>query len=69
MAKKYVRNAGKQWTPTEVKKLKELAKGNTPTRAIGLKLGRPEAGVRAKASEKKIKLAPPNQSPYNRRKK
>ena len=69
MAKKYVRNAGKQWTPTEVKKLKELAKGNTPTRVIGLKLGRPEAGVRAKASEKKIKLAPPNQSPYNRRKK
>ncbi len=67
--KKYIRNAGKQWTPTEVKKLKELAKGNTPTRVIGLKLGRPVAGVRAKASEKKIKLAPPNQSPYNRRKK
>lgn len=69
MAKKYIRNAGKQWNLEEVKKLKELAKDNTPTRVIGLKLGRPEAGVRAKASEKKIKLAPPNQSPYNRKKK
>ncbi len=69
MTKEYIRNAGKQWTPTEVSKLKELAKGNTPTRVIGLKLGRPVAGVRAKASEKSVKLAPPNQSPYNRRKK
>ena len=68
MTKKYIRNAGKRWTPPEVKKLKELAKGNTPTRVIGLKLGRPVAGVRAKASEKKVKLAPPNQSPYNRKK-
>jgi len=67
--KKYIRNKGKLWTPLEEKKLKDLAKGNTPTRAIGLKLGRPVAGVRAKASEKKITLNPPNQSPYNRRKK
>ena len=64
---KYIRNAGKVWTPTEVAKLKNLAKSNTPTRVIGLKLGRPEAGVRAKAQEKKISLMPPNQSPYNRR--
>lgn len=69
MTKKYIRNAGKQWTPEEVRRVRELAKGNTPTRVIGLKLGRPEAGVRAKASEKKIKLAPPNQSPYGRKKK
>ncbi|WKZ32791.1 MAG: hypothetical protein QY316_12925 [Thermodesulfobacteriota bacterium] len=69
MTKKYIRNAGKLWTSEEVKKLKELAKGNTPTRVIGLKLGRPVAGVYSKASEKNIKLAPSNQSPYNRRKK
>lgn len=69
MVKKYVKNAGKQWTSEEVGRLKELARENTPTRVIGLKLGRPEAGVRSKASEKKIKLAPPNQSPYNRKKK
>lgn len=69
MAKKYIRNAGKHWTPEEVKKLKELAKDNTPTRVIGLKLGRPVSGVYAKASEKNIKLSPSNQSPYNRKKK
>jgi hypothetical protein len=69
MAKKYIRNAGKKWTSKEVTRLKELAKDNTPTRVIGLKLGRPEGGVRVKASESKIKLTPPNQSPYNRRKK
>jgi hypothetical protein len=33
-------NAGKRWTPTEVKQLDQLAKGNTPTRVIGFKLGR-----------------------------
>ena len=65
---KYTRNAGKQWKPSEVKQLKQLAKGNTPTRVIGLKLGRPEGGVRAKASEENISLRPWNQSPYNRMK-
>ena len=65
---KYDRNKGKPWTPKEVKELQALAKQNTPTRVIGLKLGRPEGGVRAKASEKKISLKPTNQSPYNRQK-
>jgi len=65
---KYDRNSGKQWTSVEVSKLRSLAKGNTPTRVIGLKLGRPEGGVRAKASEHNISLKPTNQSPYNRRK-
>lgn len=69
MAKSYIKNAGKEWTPQEDKKLKELAKANTPTRVIGLKLGRPEGGVRAKASELKVSLKPTNQSPYNRKKK
>jgi hypothetical protein len=59
-------NAGKKWTPQEVKQLKQLAKENTPTRVIGLKLGRPEGGIRAKASENKVSLKPTNQSPYNR---
>ena len=67
--KKYIRNAGKLWTPPEVKKLREFAKDNMPTRVIGLELGRPVAGVRAKAFEKKISLKPTNQSPYNRKKK
>jgi len=64
---KYIRNAGKHWTPQQVRQLRQLATQNTPTRVIGLKLGRPVAGVYAKASEKRISLDPPNQSPYNRR--
>ncbi len=64
---KYRRNAGKHWTRQEVARLRDMASGNTPTRVIGLKLGRPVAGVYAKASEKRISLEPPNQSPYNGR--
>ncbi|MFZ2187125.1 MAG: hypothetical protein WAV46_00655 [Candidatus Moraniibacteriota bacterium] len=66
---KYNRNSGKPWTGKEVEKLEKLAKGNTPTRVIGLDLGRTENAVRKKASQNDITLNPPNQKPYNRRKK
>jgi hypothetical protein len=65
---KYNRNSGKAWKSSEVKQLKSLAADNTPTRVIGLKLGRTPAAVSTKASENKISLKPTNQSPYNRRK-
>lgn len=65
---KYTRNAGKQWTSQEERQLSQLAHQNTPTRVIGLKLGRPENGVRSKASEIGVSLRPTNQSPYNRKK-
>ena len=61
---KSTRNTGKVWKPSDVTELRQLAKQNTPTRVIGLKLGRTEDAVRAKASEKKISLKPTNQSPY-----
>lgn len=61
-------NHGKQWTPDDVAQLKQLAKQNTPTRVIGLKLGRTEDSVRTKAGENSVSLKPTNQSPYNRRK-
>jgi len=60
--------AGKQWTGNEVKKLEQLADGNTPTRVIALKLGRSEASVYSKASEENISLKPTNQSPYGTKK-
>jgi hypothetical protein len=63
------RNSGKSWTAQEVKTLGKLAKQNTPTRVIGLKLGRTEDAIRSKASEEDISLRPWNQSPYNRSKK
>lgn len=68
MAKK-PSNSGKQWTPAQERELKQLAKGNTPTRVIGLKMGRSESAVRSKAQDLDISLKPTNQSPYNRRKK
>lgn len=64
---KSTRNTDKPWTPGEVKQLRTLARGNTPTRVIGLKLGRTPAGVSSKASQKRISLKPVNQSPYSRR--
>jgi hypothetical protein len=64
---KYTRNTGKEWTGKDVRQLRELAKENTPTRVIGLKLGRTVDSVRSKASSKSISLKPTNQSPRNRR--
>ena len=61
---KSTRNSGKSWSGTEVKSMAGLAKGNTPTRVIGLKLGRSEAAVYSKASEQGISLKPTNQAPY-----
>ena len=60
---------GKQWTPAQEKKLKELAKGNTPTGLIAHALGRSPGAVQQKASDLGVSLKPVNQSPYNRRKK
>jgi hypothetical protein len=60
-------NAGKNWTQADVKELRDLAKGNTPTGLIAHRLGRSEDAVQSKASEKNISLKPTNQSPYNRR--
>jgi hypothetical protein len=64
---KSTRNTGKSWTATEVRQLEQLANSNTPTRVIGLNLGRTEGAVYTKASAEGISLAPTNQSPYNRK--
>ena len=64
---KYTRNTGKPWTSSDLKDLKTLEAGNTPTRVIGLKLGRTPGAVSTKASQEGISLEPTNQSPYDRR--
>jgi len=64
---KYNRNSGKPWKSSEVSQLKSLARQNTPTRVIGLKLGRTPDAVYSRASEENISLDPTNRSPYNRR--
>ena len=62
-------NTGKPWTATQVRKLRKLASQNTPTRVIGLKLGRTENAVRTKASEKGVSLKSRNHSSFYRSKK
>ena len=61
-------NHGKGWTDSQVKDLRELAKGNTPTRVAALKLGRTPEAVQAKASSLGVSLKPTNQSPYGTKK-
>jgi hypothetical protein len=61
-------NHGKPWTPAAQRDLRELARENTPTRVIGLKLGRTPEAVQSQASRQDTSLKPTNQSPYNRKK-
>lgn len=62
-------NGGTPWTREETRTLKELAKGNTPTRVIALKMGRSADAIYAKASDQGVSLKPTNQSPYGTKKK
>ncbi len=61
-------NAGKTWTSDDIAKLRQLVKGNTPTRVMAIKLGRTADAVYGKADDLGLSLKPTNQSPYNRRK-
>lgn len=65
---KYKLRSGEPWETSEVRQLRSLAKQNTPTGVISLKLQRPEGAVRSKAQREGISLRPTNRSPYNRRK-
>jgi hypothetical protein len=62
------KNHGKAWTKADIQQLKKLQKENTPTRVIGIKMGRTPDAIQSKASQESISLKPTNQSPYNRRK-
>lgn len=67
MRPQYLRNSNSPWTSAEDLELRYLAAQNTPTRVIGLKLGRSAAAVQTRAGQLRISLKPVNQSPYNRR--
>ena len=58
------KNHGKPWTEADLQKLKQLADANTPTRVLGLKMGRTPDAVQQKASSEGISLKPTNQKPY-----
>jgi hypothetical protein len=58
--------AGQAWSQTDVARLRDLARRDTPTGLIAYHLQRSEDAVRSKASDEGISLKPVNQSPYNR---
>jgi hypothetical protein len=66
---KYKRRAGEPWSRDELKELKNLARLNTPTGVMSVKLDRPPGAIRSKAQREGISLRPVNRSPYNRRRK
>ena len=63
------KNHRQPWTSADNRELKQLVKQNTPTRVMGLKLGRTPAAVQQHANETGLRTKPVNQSPYNRQKK
>jgi hypothetical protein len=64
---KYKRNLREPWSSQDVGTLRQLARDNTPTGVISLKMGRTETAIRGKAQREGISLGPANRSPYNRR--
>jgi hypothetical protein len=48
-----------------VDELKRLVGENTPTRVIGLKMGRTPEAIYKKAAAEGVSLKPVNQSPYS----
>jgi hypothetical protein len=66
---KSTRNSGKAWTSQAKQQVRQLAKQNTPTRVIGLKLGRTAAAIYSQAAKQHTSLQPPNQRPYGTAKK
>ena len=62
-------NSGKRWSEAEEKLMADLVRKNTPTRVIGMKLGRSESAVYNKARDLDMSLRPNNQPPYGTQKK
>ncbi len=52
------RNSGKEWTRTDVQRLKQMARAGRTTPAIARELGRSIAAVYTKASELGVSLMP-----------
>ena len=59
----YDRNTEKPWSAADTKMFRQLLNENTPTRVIGLKLGRTADSVYDKARSMGVSLKPTNQPP------
>jgi hypothetical protein len=60
-------NSGKPWTPANIVQLKKEIKQNTPTRVMGLHLGRTPEAVQSEANKLGLSTKPTNQSPSGSR--
>jgi len=56
--KYYGRNFGTGWSDEDLRRLRDLATGGTPTGVIALRLDRSKAAVYSKASKEHISLSP-----------
>ena len=63
----YKRRSRQPWSSADLRKLTQLAEGNTPTGVMSVKLQRPIGAIQSKAQREGISLKPVNRSPYNRR--
>lgn len=61
----YIRNSRTPWSTADDRQLKTLAKQDTPTPVIGLKLGHTPAAIYSRASLLGVSLQPPN--PHHKR--
>lgn len=57
-------NHGKPWTSAQNAQLRREVSHNTPTRVIGLHMGRTPDAIYSHASDIGLSLKPTNQSPY-----
>jgi hypothetical protein len=62
------KNGGSAWTAADDRQLRQLARENTPTRVIAIKLARTPGAVSTRASQQGVSLKPSNQSPYGTKK-
>lgn len=57
-----MRNQGAEWSDEDIRRLRDLAAGGTPTGVIALRLDRSKAGVSLKASREHVRLSPHSSS-------
>ena len=63
MSRKYYGSKrGAEWSDEDIRRLKDLATGGTPTGIIALRLDRSKAAVYSKAAKKHISLSPRSSS-------
>lgn len=56
----YARNSGKRWRRDDLAALRDMVRRGAPLRLISLRLGRPDAAIRSKASDLGLSVSQSN---------